>query len=303
MMELYKPILEPVENWLRFYDPEAVLVGAVGAWAIPAIAISLYIAFVFGVPPLIQKPVECNRALKLWNLGLAVFSAVIFVFWAIAWGEVLLQYGLREVLCTTDRIYFYPGNMIGVCSFIFTMSKFVELGDTIFLVLRKKPVIFLHWYHHITVLAFCWFALVAQYPAGHVFGIMNAAVHSIMYWYYFLMASGARPRWGSYLTLVQLSQMVVGIVLTSTWAYYHLFTGGCSMMRVSGNWGIASSTVMYASYFLLFLQFYLNRDRSAPRASSTTTVSGATAHKYTKKTSATAQPVVSVSKISKLRAA
>lgn len=33
-----------------------------------------------------------------------------------------------------------------------------ELVDTLFIVLRKKPLIFLHWYHHITVLLFCWHA-------------------------------------------------------------------------------------------------------------------------------------------------
>jgi elongation of very long chain fatty acids protein 6 len=34
--------------------------------------------------------------------------------------------------------------------------------DTLFIVLRKKPLIFLHWYHHITVLLFCWHAFATQ---------------------------------------------------------------------------------------------------------------------------------------------
>ena len=33
----------------------------------------------------------------------------------------------------------------------FAISKLVEYGDTVFLVLRKRPVTFLHWFHHTTV--------------------------------------------------------------------------------------------------------------------------------------------------------
>ncbi|VDL66713.1 unnamed protein product [Nippostrongylus brasiliensis] len=39
---------------------------------------------------------------------------------------------------------------------MFAFSKIAELGDTVFLVLRKRPVIFLHWYHHAVVLVYCW---------------------------------------------------------------------------------------------------------------------------------------------------
>ena len=34
---------------------------------------------------------------------------------------------------------------------LFIYSKVFELVDTLWLTLRKAPVIFLHWYHHVTV--------------------------------------------------------------------------------------------------------------------------------------------------------
>ena len=59
-----------------------------------------------------------------------------------------------------------------------------ELGDTIFIVLRKQKLIFLHWYHHITVLIYCWYSF-SQYTApARWFVVMNFVVHSIMYTYY-----------------------------------------------------------------------------------------------------------------------
>ena len=37
----------------------------------------------------------------------------------------------------------------------FTVSKVFELWDTFFIVVRKRPLILLHWYHHVTVLCVC----------------------------------------------------------------------------------------------------------------------------------------------------
>lgn len=33
-----------------------------------------------------------------------------------------------------------------------------ELLDTVFIVARKRPLLFLHWYHHISVLVYTWHA-------------------------------------------------------------------------------------------------------------------------------------------------
>lgn len=39
---------------------------------------------------------------------------------------------------------------------MFVLSKVPELGDTVFIILRKQPLIFLHYYHHATVLVYAW---------------------------------------------------------------------------------------------------------------------------------------------------
>ena len=40
---------------------------------------------------------------------------------------------------------------VGLWVGLFIFSKIPELLDTVFLVLQKKRVIFLHWFHHVTV--------------------------------------------------------------------------------------------------------------------------------------------------------
>ena len=60
--------------------------------------------------------------------------------------------GLHATICTSA----IDDSFISYWSEKFAMSKLIEYGDTVFLVLRKRPISFLHWYHHTTVLAYTW---------------------------------------------------------------------------------------------------------------------------------------------------
>merc|ERR1712032_648740 len=107
--------------------------------------------------------------------------------------------------------------MGGVWVAFFIFSKYFELIDTAFLVLRKRKVRFLHWYHHCSVLMCCWHAYVWEVPTGIYFVAMNYSVHAIMYFYYFLAGVCKRPpKWGLFVTVLQLLQMVVGIFINVT---------------------------------------------------------------------------------------
>ena len=59
---------------------------------------------------------------------------------------------------------------------LFIYSKMPELLDTAFLTFQKKPVIFLHWFHHVTVLLYCWHAYHHQVSSGLWFASMNYCV-------------------------------------------------------------------------------------------------------------------------------
>lgn len=138
-------------------------------------------------------------------------------------------------------------------TFLFTLSKVVELGDTAFIVLRKQPLIFLHWYHHITVLLYTWYSYAETSATGRWFITMNLFVHSWMYSYYALKAMGfSPPKWIAItITTLQLMQMIVGCVIVFV-AYLYRQTNECNVSL----YNIKFSMLMYFSYFILFARFF-----------------------------------------------
>lgn len=148
--------------------------------------------------------------------------------------------------------------MSGFWSWLFVLSKLPELGDTIFIVLRKQPLIFLHWYHHITVLLYTWFSYVEFTSSARWFIVMNYSVHSMMYTYYACRAMGYRPPTtvSMFITASQLTQMFVGCFINYT-TYGYLKTGGPQSCRVS-KLNVSLSSAMYFSYLVLFGRFFYN---------------------------------------------
>ena len=91
-----------------------------------------------------------------------------------------------------------------------------------FIVLRKQKLIFLHWYHHVTVLWFSWYSYVGFTSTCRWFMVMNYAVHALMYTYYGVRASRIKvPNvMAMVITTLQTLQMVVGCTINILAAYY-----------------------------------------------------------------------------------
>ncbi|XP_063611762.1 very long chain fatty acid elongase 6-like isoform X2 [Penaeus indicus] len=216
---------------------------------------------------------ELRIPLFMWNVFLAVFSI---------WGAyrsapellyVLNNHGFHYSVCipgpslylhphkysktcedTFDQICFLDNRVGGFWNWMFTLSKVPELGDTVFIVLRKQPLIFLHWYHHVTVLLYAWYSYSDYIATARWFVCMNYLVHSVMYSYYALKALKFRvPRWISMgITTAQLAQMVMGAAV-NIWAYQVKQAG--NECHVSYD-NIKISLLMYISYFVLFAHFF-----------------------------------------------
>lgn len=131
--------------------------------------------------------------------------------------------------------------------------------DTFFIVVHKKKLIFLHWYHHITVLLFSWHCYTTKSPTGLFYCSINFGVHAVMYFYYFLMAVHLKPKWFNplWLTVAQILQMVVGVAVTSTGLYIeHIVKPDTCATKTENN---VAGLLLYGSYFVLFSQFFIAR--------------------------------------------
>ena len=124
--------------------------------------------------------------------------------------------------------------------------------------LRKQPLIFLHWYHHIVTFLYGWFLYIDEAEYAKWFAIINTIIHSFMYTYYTFKAMGYRlPKWLSIMiTSIQLSQMFVGIFLAIA-IYYYVRIAKLKCHISSLN--IIVTIILYISYAILFARFFIQR--------------------------------------------
>lgn len=224
-------------------------------WTVAFYYIGVYMAFIFGGQYYMQnRPrFELRRTLMVWNCCLAGFSIMGACRTLPEFIHVLRNYGIYHSVCVPSFIE--ADKVSGFWTWMFVLSKLPELGDTVFIVLRKKPLIFLHWYHHITVLLYSWFSFTEYTASARWFVVMNYCVHSVMYSYFALVSMGYYPpkMLAMVITFLQLTQMVVGCFVNIS---AHNFLAANKNSCGISEFNIKLSMAMYFSYFVLFARFF-----------------------------------------------
>jgi len=210
-----------------------------------------------------RSPFDLRIPLFLWSSVLSVFSIIGTFRTVPELYSAVVNYGWTYSVCNS---FFYHGSS-GFWAFLFTMSKAYELGDTLFIVLRRQPLIFLHWYHHITVMLYTFYSYPEHVSAGRWYIVMNYIVHSFMYTYYALRAvrvpvpSLVRMS----VTLLQILQMIIGLVVSVS-----VFINKRNGVKCDqSHFFINAAILMYGSYLVLFIHFFIQQYAVPARKKST----------------------------------
>ncbi|XP_076120990.1 elongation of very long chain fatty acids protein 1a [Alosa pseudoharengus] len=160
-----------------------------------------------------RKPLHLKTAMVVYNFGMVAFNAyIVYEFLMSGWGTTFTwRCDICDLSSSPQAL-----RLIRVC-WLFYFSKYIELMDTVFFVLRKKhsQVTFLHIFHH-SFMPWTWWWGITLTPAsgmGTFHCMVNAVVHVIMYSYYGLSAAGPQFQrylwWKKYMTAIQLMQFVL----------------------------------------------------------------------------------------------
>lgn len=247
-----------------FFSGPTVTKWAHDHWEVPIIACTAYVIMIFVLSRFMRnrEPMKLKVIKTMWNFGLSAFSWS--GFFVLANHLLFSKYagiftaGFQASLCTHPTHFGCSYEGIAIAAFCY--SKCFELIDTVFIILAKRPLIFLHWYHHITVLLFCWLSYGSRNSNGIYFAVVNYCIHGIMYGYYGMTQLSPYTRslvkpYAMQVTFLQLSQMAFGVMIIGATVYYKYYRIPCYTTSTVNFLGL----IMYISYFILFLQIFLDR--------------------------------------------
>lgn len=109
---------------------------------LPYVAVLLYLPAIYlgQVWMKDRKPLNLKWLLFAWNSSLALLALIGVFRGTFEVGSFVLREGFLSSMC-----FARTDNVTAFWVFVFLMSKFAELGDTFFLVAKKRNVMFLHW--------------------------------------------------------------------------------------------------------------------------------------------------------------
>lgn len=222
-------------------------------------AIATYLVIIFGGRELMRNraPFKLQFLFRVHNFLLSAGSAILLALMLEEIVPILFKNGPFYSICNTraftPRLVSYY-----IINYYF---KYVELIDTVFLVLKKKKLAFLHVFHHAATAILCYNQLEGKTSVQWVVIVLNLFVHVIMYYYYYATAGGAKIWWKKYLTTMQITQFVIDLFVTYFASYTHFAMVRFPFLPNMGDCAGSESAALFGtglltSYLFLFIAFY-----------------------------------------------
>ncbi|MFH4975191.1 hypothetical protein AB6A40_001900 [Gnathostoma spinigerum] len=224
-------------------------------WRVVQISVT-YVTLIFAIKYAMRdrKPYDLQRPLNVWNAFLAVFSIIGFIQLTPVFLAEIRNKGIQATYTQIGSSF--TDNVAGYWVFLWVFSKIPELIDTIFLVLRKRPLMLMHWWHHAFtgVFSFC------AYGHGNAFMIwivwLNFFIHSFMYSYYMVRSFRFRvpPQIAQIITGAQIIQFLITHVVM-----IHLAI--LCLLNPLNHYAVTSRAFIYGAfmeitYLILWIRFY-----------------------------------------------